>query len=299
MSPEQVTDKPVDARTDLFSLGCTMYRLLTGAFAFPGHDPDGPAGQADPGSARPDRGPPRDLPFRLVDMLDRLLALNPDDRFAPPREVAEALEALIPRPSDPAEKRAIGMPAGSTRQPRSQSSPRNGSRPSTGRWSSRPCGQAREPDARNASPDHPGRMPRRSLPSSSRLDRTAAPRGGGCRVGTKRPAGVSQGSDQAEPRAGGPSRLRMRRRRAPVAEAWLERFGEQLGDFLAEPTRRAHDRGPGRDDPVHGPRPGLCAGTADRSESKNRHRAILASPGLKRCRLAEAGDSRRRRRRRP
>ena len=36
MSPEQVTQKPIDARTDLFSLGCTMYRLLTGEYAFPG-----------------------------------------------------------------------------------------------------------------------------------------------------------------------------------------------------------------------------------------------------------------------
>ena len=36
MSPEQVKDKAIDARTDLFSLGCTMYRLLTGAYAFPG-----------------------------------------------------------------------------------------------------------------------------------------------------------------------------------------------------------------------------------------------------------------------
>ena len=36
MSPEQVTDKAIDARTDLFSLGCTMYRLLTAKYAFPG-----------------------------------------------------------------------------------------------------------------------------------------------------------------------------------------------------------------------------------------------------------------------
>src|SRR5262249_20355912 len=36
MSPEQVTLRQIDARTDLFSLGCTMYRLLTGAYAFRG-----------------------------------------------------------------------------------------------------------------------------------------------------------------------------------------------------------------------------------------------------------------------
>ena len=36
MSPEQLNGQPVDARTDLFSLGCAMYRLLTGKFAFSG-----------------------------------------------------------------------------------------------------------------------------------------------------------------------------------------------------------------------------------------------------------------------
>ena len=36
MSPEQVMNEKIDARTDLFSLGCTMYRLLAGEFAFPG-----------------------------------------------------------------------------------------------------------------------------------------------------------------------------------------------------------------------------------------------------------------------
>ena len=36
MSPEQVNGNAIDVRTDLFSLGCTMYRLLTGRYAFPG-----------------------------------------------------------------------------------------------------------------------------------------------------------------------------------------------------------------------------------------------------------------------
>ena len=36
MAPEQVTDSEVDRRTDIFSLGCVLYRILTGKKAFPG-----------------------------------------------------------------------------------------------------------------------------------------------------------------------------------------------------------------------------------------------------------------------
>jgi serine/threonine protein kinase len=95
MSPEQVKDKAVDERTDLFSLGCTMYRLLTSQYAFPGvtredrlikriRERHVPITDVRPG-----------LPSSLVAIVDRLLAVRPDDRFGSAFEAADALEALI------------------------------------------------------------------------------------------------------------------------------------------------------------------------------------------------------------
>ncbi len=39
MSPEQACGKEVDGRSDLYSLGCAMYHLITGRHAFPGESP--------------------------------------------------------------------------------------------------------------------------------------------------------------------------------------------------------------------------------------------------------------------
>ena len=58
MSPEQVQNKGIDARTDLFSLGCTMYRLLTADLCLPRRDQGGSAHQADPGASCPDHRRP-------------------------------------------------------------------------------------------------------------------------------------------------------------------------------------------------------------------------------------------------
>ncbi len=101
MSPEQVKDKAVDARTDLFSLGCSMYRLLTGAYAFPGVTREDRLVKRIKERHTPITDVRPGLSEGLVAIVDRLLALRPDDRFASAALAADALEALIAPPARP------------------------------------------------------------------------------------------------------------------------------------------------------------------------------------------------------
>jgi serine/threonine protein kinase len=96
MSPEQIKHKRIDARTDLFSLGCTMYRLLTGRYAFPGETREDRLVKRIRGRHVPITDVRPDLPTPIVRIVDRLLAIRPDDRIGSAAEAAEALESLIP-----------------------------------------------------------------------------------------------------------------------------------------------------------------------------------------------------------
>ncbi len=94
MSPEQACGKDVDGRSDLYSLGCAVYHLITGRLPFPGESPIERLGKRISGKPVPLADVLPDSPASLSRVMDRLLAHKPSDRFQTAAEVAEALQAL-------------------------------------------------------------------------------------------------------------------------------------------------------------------------------------------------------------
>jgi serine/threonine protein kinase len=95
MSPEQAEDAhSADIRADIYSLGCTLYTLLTGQLPFPG----GNYVKKIVGHLRKEPAPltafRNDLPPELVRVVGRMMAKDPAQRFQTPGEVARALLAF-------------------------------------------------------------------------------------------------------------------------------------------------------------------------------------------------------------
>jgi serine/threonine-protein kinase len=95
MSPEQALGREVDGRSDLFSLGCAMYHLMTGRLAYPGESPIDRLGKRIGGKPVPITEYIPDLPPSAVRVIDKLMAYKPQDRYASAIEAAEALQNLL------------------------------------------------------------------------------------------------------------------------------------------------------------------------------------------------------------
>lgn len=105
MSPEQARGKPIDKRSDLYSLGVLMYRALTGLHPYDGESAAElayalvRATPEAPGKRRPDLG----IPPELGRVVMRALEKEPDARYASAAEMADDLRAIRDaKPSAPA-----------------------------------------------------------------------------------------------------------------------------------------------------------------------------------------------------
>jgi TolB-like protein/Tfp pilus assembly protein PilF len=89
MSPEQVSGKPVDARSDIFSFGAVLYEMLSGRRAF-----EGDSSMAIMAAILRDEPQALQSHRELVQIIKRCLAKSPLDRFQTMTAVKESLAAI-------------------------------------------------------------------------------------------------------------------------------------------------------------------------------------------------------------
>ncbi|MCK5375980.1 MAG: AAA family ATPase, partial [Acidobacteria bacterium] len=104
MAPEQALGRELDGRTDLYALGVMLYEFTTSRLPFEGDNALAILSQHLHAPVVPPRTYRADLPAYIEDTILRLLAKDPDDRFATAAEVAAVLTqspdaAAVPAPA--------------------------------------------------------------------------------------------------------------------------------------------------------------------------------------------------------
>jgi streptogramin lyase/predicted Ser/Thr protein kinase len=116
MAPEQIEGRPLDARSDVYAVGCMMFHALTGDVPF-ARDTDVAKLYAHVSEAPPmpsEREP--GLPRRLDPAVTRAMAKDPDERFPSAGDFGRALAAGLAgeEPAAPERTVAVGDAAPST-----------------------------------------------------------------------------------------------------------------------------------------------------------------------------------------
>ncbi len=94
MAPEEILNpRLADVRSDIYSLGCTLYRFLCGQVPFPG----GSVNSKLKAHLKKTPAPLADVPAKLSEVVARMMAKDPSQRYQTPAEVVEALAPFAGR----------------------------------------------------------------------------------------------------------------------------------------------------------------------------------------------------------
>ena len=115
IAPEQASGRPVDHRADLYALGVSMFEMLTQLLPFEAEDPVAMVTEKVMRGAPTieQRAPHVRVPAMLSRLVSRLLAKDPDDRFATATDVLAAIDRCeAPRSKSRGVITAIALAAG-------------------------------------------------------------------------------------------------------------------------------------------------------------------------------------------
>jgi formylglycine-generating enzyme required for sulfatase activity/serine/threonine protein kinase len=104
VSPEEAQGESIDARADMFSLGATLYRMLTGQLPYSGDTPAAVlAARIQTRPALAHEIEPA-VPPALAQVIDKMMATSPEDRYADLQHALKELQSVPLKAPHPAKK---------------------------------------------------------------------------------------------------------------------------------------------------------------------------------------------------
>lgn len=104
ISPEQLLGRPMDVRGDIYSLGATFFHAVTGRFPFEGNSAGEIARMHLEAQLESAHDVNESVPPQVTEVIDRMMAKRPEDRYNDAAELVAALDELLSKVGDQEEE---------------------------------------------------------------------------------------------------------------------------------------------------------------------------------------------------